>query len=109
VSDNDHSYRSESCDWSAKSERGNEVGLWVSLPKHFDSGKVECSPGSATAKISGIGDHAWWEYQTYSGMGTLRVCSAKAMLEAKVTTRSKEEAPARTIAQTIAEKVLASQ
>ena len=109
VSENDHNYRSESCDWSAKSEQGNEVGLWVSLPKHFDSGKVECSPGSATDKISGIGDQAWWQYQKYYGMATLRVCSAKAMLEAKVTMRSKEEAPARTIAQTIAEKVLTSQ
>lgn len=110
VSEDDHNYRSQSCDWSAKTTEGNEVGVWVSLPKHFDSDKVECSPGSASAsKIPGLGDQAWWEYQKSYGMGTLRVCSAKAMLEAKITMKSKEEAPARTIAQTIAEKVLASQ
>jgi hypothetical protein len=109
VSHNDHKFRSESCDWSAKSGEGNEVGLWVSLPKHFDSGKVECSPGNANTKISGVGDQAWWEYQKYFGMGTLRVCSAKAMLEVKVDLTTKEESAARTIAQAVAEKVLASQ
>lgn len=109
VSDNDHNYRSESCDWSAKGGEGNEVALWVSLPKHFDSSKVECSPGNANNRISGIGDQAWWDYQKYFGMGTLRVCSAKAMLEVKVTVTSKEEAAAKTIAQAISEKVLSSQ
>lgn len=108
VSANDHTYRSESCDWSAKGGEGNEVGLWVSLPKHFDSGKVECSPGSADKQIAGVGDQAWWEYQKFFGMGRLRVCSAKAMLEVTVTLTSKEEAAAKTMAQTIAEKVLAS-
>jgi hypothetical protein len=109
VTHNDHQFRSESCDWSARGGEGSEVGVWVSLPKHFDSGKVECSPGSANAKVPGIGDQAWWEYQRYFGMGTLRVCSGKAMLEVKVTVKSKEEAAARAIAQTAAEKVLASQ
>jgi hypothetical protein len=109
VSDNDRNYRSESCDWSAKGGEGNEVALWVSLPKHFDSSKVECSPGSANQKISGIGDQAWWDYQKYFGMGTLRVCSAKAMLEVKVTLKSKDEAAAKKIAQTITDKVLTSQ
>ena len=108
VSENERNYRSESCDWSAKGGEGNEVSLWVSLPKHFDSAKVECSPGSAK-KISGIGDQAWWDYQKYFGMGTLRVCSAKAMLEVKVTLTSKDEAAAKKLAQTITEKVLASQ
>ena len=42
-------------------------------------------------------------------MGTLRVCSAKAMLEVKVDLTTKEEGAARTIAQAVAEKVLASQ
>lgn len=109
VSDNDREYKSESCDWSAKGGDGNEVGLWVSLPKHFKSGQVECSPGSTNRKISGIGDQAWWEFQKYWGGGTLRVCSPKAMLEVKVTLKSKDEASAKKIAQTMAEKVLASQ
>jgi len=106
--DNGHQYKREACDWSAKGGEGNEVSLWVSLPKHFASGKVECSPGSVGKDISGIGDQAWWEYQKYWGMGTLRVCSAKAMLEAKVTVKSKDEAAARKIAQAMAEKVLNS-
>ena len=42
-------------------------------------------------------------------MGTLRVCSPKAMLEVKVTVTSKEETAAKTIAQRITEKVLSSQ
>jgi hypothetical protein len=42
-------------------------------------------------------------------MGALRVCSTKAMLEANVTVKSKDEAAARKIAQTMAEKILASQ
>ena len=108
VSENDHDYKSESCDWSAKGGDGNEVNLWVSLPKHFASGKVECSPGDAAKKISGIGEEAWWDYQKYFGMGTLRVCSAKAMLEVKATAKGKDEAVARHIAQTVAGKILAS-
>lgn len=109
VTHDKHQFRSESCDWSAKGGEGNGVGLWVSLPKHFDSGNVECSPGSANTKTSGIGDQAWWDYQKYFGMGTLRVCSAKAMLEVKVTVKSREEHAARTIAQAMGDKVLASQ
>ena len=70
---------------------------------------MECSPGSANQRTSGIGDQAWWDYQKYWGMGTLRVCSGKAMLEVKVTVKSKEEAAARKIAETMATKVLASQ
>ncbi len=109
VTHDDHEFRSESCDWSAKGGEGNEVGLWVSLPKHFNSGKVECSPGSPNTKTSGIGDQAWWDYQKYFGLGTLRVCSDKAMLEVKVDLTSKEEATARAMAEKIAGKVLASQ
>jgi hypothetical protein len=107
VTDNDRNYKSESCDWSAGFGEGNEAGLWVSLPKHFASGKVECSPGSTNREISGIGDRAWWEYMESFGMGTLRVCSEKAMLEVKVRVKSKEEAAARKIAETMANKVLA--
>jgi hypothetical protein len=106
---NDHQYKSESCDWSAAGGDGNEVGLTVSLPKHFASGEVECEPGSDDQKTSGVGDQAWWDYQKFFGMGTLRVCSAKAMLEVKVTVTSKDQALARKIAQAMAEKVLASQ
>jgi hypothetical protein len=109
VSEDDHSYKSERCDWSGKGGEGSEAGVWVSLPKHFDSGKVECSPGSVNDKISGIGDQAWWHYQKAYGMAALRVCSTNAMLEVNVTVKSKEEAAARKIAQTMAEKVLTSQ
>jgi hypothetical protein len=109
VSEDAHSFKAENCDWSAKGGEGNEAGVWASLPKHFDSGKVECSPGSDSDTISGIGDHAWWNYQKAYGMGALRVCSTKAMLEVKVTVKSKEEAAARKMAQTMAERVLASQ
>jgi hypothetical protein len=109
VMENDRSYKSETCDWSAGFGEGNEAGLWVSLPKHFASGKVECSPGSTNREITGLGDRAWWEYMKSFGMGTLRVCSEKAMLEVKVRERSKDEAAARRIAQTMAERVLASQ
>lgn len=108
VSDNDRSYRSESCDWSAPFGEGNSARLWVSLPKHFDSGKVECSPLSGSKQVSGIGDQAWWDYMKSFGMGTLRVCSDKAMLEVKVRVKSKDENAARAIADTMAEKVLAS-
>jgi hypothetical protein len=107
--ENNHQYKSESCSWSPMQGEGNEVSLWVSQPKHFDSGQVECSPGDDNRKISGIGDQAWWEYQKYFGMGTLRVCSTKAMLEVKVDLTSNDEAMARKIAQTMAEKVLASE
>jgi hypothetical protein len=109
VSDNDHEYKSESCGWSASGGGSNEISLWVSLPKHFKSGRVECSPGSTDKKISGIGDQAWWEYQKYWGAGTLRVCSEKAMLEVKATMKGAEEAAVRKTAQAVAEKVLASQ
>jgi len=109
VTENDRRYKTESCDWSAAQGEGNEVGLWIALRKHFDSGQVECSPGSDDRKISGIGDQAWWEYQKFFGMGTLRVCSAKAMLEVKVDLANKDEAKARNIAQTMAKKVLSLQ
>ena len=108
VSEDNHEYKSVSCGWSAKSAEANEVALWVSLPKHFNSGKVECSPGAASDKISGIGDQAWWNYQKSWGIGTLRVCSEKAMLETKVTMKGKSEPAAKTAAQAIAEKVLGS-
>ena len=107
VSTNDRQYKSESCDWSAAGGDGNEVGLWVSLPKHFASGQVECIPGSEHQKTPGLGDQAWWDYKKF--FGTLRVCSAKAMLEVTVTVTSKDEKLARKIAQTIAQRVLASQ
>lgn len=106
--EDDRQYQSESCDWSAAGGEGNEVDLWVSLPKHFSSGRVECSPGSDNRKVSGIGDQAWWEYQEYFGMGTLRVCAAQAMVEVQVDLTGNDEAVARKIAQTMAEKVLAS-
>ncbi|HXH72443.1 MAG TPA: hypothetical protein VNI58_06495 [Mariprofundaceae bacterium] len=106
--ENGHLYKREACDWSAKGGEGNEVSLWVSLPKHFKSGQVECDSGSGNA-ATGIGDKAWWDYQKYWGMGTLRVCSSKAMLEVKVTEKSKSEAAAKKIATTMAEKVLTSQ
>jgi hypothetical protein len=109
VTDNDHQYKSESCAWSASGGGGNEASLWVSLPKHFDSGQVECSPGSGNKQVSGIGNSTWWDYQKYWGAGTLRVCAAKAMLEVKVTLKSKDEAATRKIAEEMAEKVLASQ
>ena len=80
----------------------------MSLPKHFASGPVECEPGSDDQKTSGVGDQAWWDYQKFFGMGTLRVCSAKAMLEVTVTVPSKDQALARKIAPAMAEKVLAS-
>lgn len=54
-------------------------------------------------------NQAWWDYKKFFGMGTLRVCSAKAMLEVRVTVTSKDEKLARKITQTIAQKVLASQ
>jgi hypothetical protein len=108
VTSNGLQYKSESCNWSAAGGSGNEVGLWVSLPKHFASGRVECVPGSDYQKTSGIGDQAWWDYKKFFGMGTLRVCSVKGMLEVKVTVTTKDEALARRIAQTMAEKVLAS-
>lgn len=106
--EDDRQYKSESCDWSVVGGEGNEVGLWVSLPRHFASGQVECSPGSTNRKITGIGDQAWWEYQKYFGMGTLRVCSATAMVEVKVTVENRDEAKAKKIAQTMAERALAS-
>jgi hypothetical protein len=109
VDEDGRRYRSESCDWSAKGGEGHEAGLWVSLPKHFDSGKVECSPRSANTQIDGIGDRAWWDFQKYFGLGTLRVCSTKAMLEVKVDLTGNDEAAARAIAWKMAEKVLASQ
>lgn len=105
----DHQYKSQSCDWSAAVGNGNEVDLTVSLPKHFASGQVECEPGSENQKTTGIGDQAWWDYKKFFGMGTLNVCSTKALIEVKVTVPSKDEALARKIAQTMAEKVLASQ
>jgi hypothetical protein len=108
VFEDTHEYKSVSCGWSATSEHANEVTLWVSLPKHFNSGKVECSPGAASDKISGIGDQAWWNYQKSWGIGTLRVCSEKAMLETKVTMKGQAESAAKTAAQTIAGKVLGS-
>lgn len=109
VTTNDRRYKSESCDWSAAGGDGNEVGLSVSLPKHFASGEVECVPGSGSQNTSGIGDQAWWDYQKFFGLGTLRVCSAKAMVEVRVTVTSKDQATARNLAQTVAQKVLASQ
>ena len=54
-------------------------------------------------------DRAWWEFQKYFGMGTLRVCSAKAMLEVKVDLTTRDEAVAKAIAQKMAERVLSSQ
>jgi hypothetical protein len=104
----DHEYKSESCDWSASASGGNEVRLSVSLPKHFASGQVECMPGDDSQKTTGIGDQAWWDYDKLLGTATLRVCAAKALVEVKVTVPSKDETTARNIAQSMAEKVLAS-
>ena len=107
--ESDRQYDSESCSWSPLQGEGNEASLWVSLPKHFDTGQVACSPGSANREIAGVGDRAWWEYQKFFGLGTLRVCTAKAMLEVKVDLTGNDEAAARKIAQTMADRVMASQ
>jgi len=110
-------YRSESCAWSAKGAEGNEVSLWVSLAKDFDSGQVVCYPplGAeadnpyAPKKIPGIGDQAWWDYDKSWGIGTLRVCSPSALMEVKVDLAGDDEAFARKVARAMAEKVLTSQ
>jgi len=107
--EDDHQYKREACDWSARGDDGNEISLWVSLPKHFGSGHVECSGGDASKALAGIGDQAWWDYQKYWGMGTLRACSDKAMLEVKVTEKGKDEAAAKNTAMKVAGKILASQ
>lgn len=104
-------YRRESCTWLPQEAEGNKVWLNVSLPKHFDSGQVICYPAldydpdnySAPKPVSGIGDQAWW-----SGVG-LEVCSAKALISVTVRLAVDDEAHARNIAWTMAEKVLASQ
>jgi hypothetical protein len=108
VDDNGHQYGSESCGWSAAQGGGNAADLWVSRPGQFASGRVECSPGSAGHEISGSGDQAWWEFGKSSGIGTLRVCSAQAMLEVKITLAGRDGVRARKIAETIAGKVLES-
>ena len=114
-SENDREYRSESCSWSAKGAEGNEVSLWVSRAKHFDSGQVICYPplgaGAnnpwAPKRIAGIGDEAWWEYQTSGGIGTLRACSANALVETRIDLTGDDDTFAQHAARTVAEKILA--
>jgi hypothetical protein len=116
-SEDDRQWRSESCGWSGKGEEANEVSLWVSLPKHFDGGKVICypPPGAgannpyAPREISGLGDQAWWEYQKSWGIGTLRVCSDKALVEVKVDLAGNDEALAERVARSMAGKIISSQ
>ena len=107
VTEDTHTFKSESCDWSARGS-GNEVALWVSQPAHFQSGHVECAPGMGKEESATAGDRAWWDYKKSFGMGTLRVCSSKAMLEVRVIVTDKDEATAKRIAQRTSEKVLAS-
>ena len=109
-SENDRSWRSEACSWSSTEEGGAEMSLWVSRPEHFDSGRVECySPlDRAAGELSGMGDSAWWTFDKYWGIGTLRACSEKALVEVKITRRGGDEESLESIARTIAERLLSA-
>jgi hypothetical protein len=110
------SYGGESCSWSTVGGKGNEISIRVSLAKHFGAGQVECypPPGAGTddpqapKKISLIGDQAWWSYRKNYGVGTLRVCSPKELLEVTIDLAGDNEMTALEMTRTVAEKVLAA-
>jgi hypothetical protein len=99
-------WRSPSCAWSGSNEQATDVDLWVSLPQNFDGGQVICHPAIGAKEVSGIGKTAWWSFMDGFGIGTLRVCTDKALLEVKIDRPNGKEDEVQGVARTIAEKVL---
>lgn len=103
-------FRAAECAWLNKEEGGGTVNLWVSRIEHFDSGKVECYPPpgkSGPGNLAGIGTAAYWDFVKYFGMGTLRVCSEKALFEVKINKKGADEGAVQGMARKVAEKALA--
>ena len=106
VDEDNHQYQADECLWS-KLNVPDEARLSVSQTKHFKSGKVECDAGGLHHKLTGLGDEAYWEWQSY-GIGELRVCTTQVMVKARIYKKGKDEATNQKIARAVAEKALAS-
>jgi len=100
-------WKSEACAWSRQEDMNTVVDVWVSLPAHFPSGKVECHPLTGEPEVPGIGKSAWWQYYDGYGLGTLRVCSDSALMEVKVDKgKSASEAQTQETARKVAEEIM---
>ncbi len=100
-------WKSDACAWQAKGGGSGKADLWISQAKHFDSGKVACYPPLDGAEpITSVGTKAWWSFQKSWGIGTLRACTASALIEAQVARPGADEAAVRQSARTIAQRAI---
>jgi hypothetical protein len=104
--EDDKEWRSASCAWSGSNEQATDVDLWVSLPENFDNRQVICHPAIGAREVPGIGKAAWWSFMDGFGIGTLRVCTDKALLEVKIDRRDGKEAEVQDVARAVAQKVI---
>jgi hypothetical protein len=107
-SEDDREWKSESCTWSGSNEQDTDVDIWVSQPQHFPSGQVICHPLIGGKEITGMGRAAWWTFMTGYGIGTLRVCTDKVLLEVQISRPNGEEEGVLRTAREVAERITAS-
>ena len=102
-----HAWKSDACVWQATGGGSGKADLWISQAKHFDSGKVACYPPLDGAEpFPGVGTKAWWHFQKSWGIGTLRACSASALVEAQVARPGADEAAVRQSARAIVQRAI---
>lgn len=112
VTEDTNSFQAAQCDWSSfEGENPVEVTLAVSQDDDFPSGSVECPelPGT-TSQLDDIGTQAFWAWNdpgTTLKIGSLRVCTADALVTVDVSSPG-DEASTQQIARGVAEAALAA-
>ncbi len=112
VTENNLTWTPDACRWE---DRTLEVSVQVAGADDFATGQIECPEplgiGSEVTAADDLGDSGWWKYDDNDGEGTLRVCTATALVDVEVApdhVAPIDEADARAIATSLAETVLAA-
>lgn len=113
VTENDLTWTPDSCTWE---NEVLEVKVQVAGAGDFATGQLECPEplgiGAEVTAADDLGDSGWWKYDDDDdGEGTLRVCTATALIDVEVEPEfgnPRDEADLRAIATGIAETVLAA-
>ncbi len=112
ITEDSNSFQAAQCDWSSfEGENPVEVTLAVSGSDDFPSGSVECPelPGT-TSQLDDIGTQAFWAWNdpgTTLKVGSLRVCTADALVTVDVSSPG-DEASTQQVARGVAEATLAA-
>ena len=112
TTENELTWTPDRCSWEANNL---EVNLDVAGAGDFADGSLACPPllaiGGSTSPVDDLGQSAEWEYDADDGEGTLRVCTATALVDAEVEpdldTSSMDEAGARATAEAAVAPVVA--